>query len=155
MEQSNMSQTTRELKEMMGEHEGIRAHMKFLLNSLEGLENQPMHVKDRIWTYRWGLLDFRAAVLRHIELDKSIYKTFEKDSLVKETEGEHEEIVNRIDEVIRLANEAVDYHHPPQDLTRRAKTIRQAFEQVCTMIESHTSKEDRMWMYVGEIIGKV
>ncbi len=136
--------TENEMTGLMGEHEAIRAHMKFLINSLSSLAVQSIQVKDQIRSYRWGLYDFRDGIRRHIELDERIFETLPGNTSVEETMREHEEIQKQADDVIRLADDAVESKLGREELNQRALDIREAFNRICELIEAHTAKEDRL-----------
>jgi hemerythrin-like domain-containing protein len=139
-----MAATEKEILRMMGEHEGVRAHMNFLSKSLGGLAAQSINVKEQIWIYRWGLWDFREACRRHIVLDESIFSVLTSNALVGETLKEHEEIQRLLDGVIKLADNAVENELDKKELSKIAQDISKAFDKVSRLIEVHTRTEDKL-----------
>ena len=110
-----MAATENEMTNLMREHEAIRAHMKFLTNSLNSLAEQSSggmepaaRVKDRIWNYRWGLYDFRDGIRRHIELDERIFETLSGSSSMGKMMREHEKILKLVDDALHLTDDAVE-----------------------------------------------
>ena len=136
--------TENEMTGLMREHEAIRAHMKFLINSLSSLAVQSAQAKDQIRRYRWGLYDFRDGIRRHVELDERIFEKLPGNTSVEETMKEHEEIQKQADDVIRLADDAAESELGREKLNQRALNIREAFNRICELIEAHTAKEDRL-----------
>ena len=139
-----MGATEKEILRMMGEHEGVRAHMNFLSKSLGGLAALSTHTKELIWIYRWGLWDFREAVKRHVVLDENIFSVLTGNSLVGETLKEHEEIHRLLNGVIKLADNAVENELDKKGLSKVALDINKAFDKVCRLIEVHTRTEDKL-----------
>lgn len=137
-----MESTDKERERLLGEHEGIRAHMKFIAKNLGNLAGQKIQIRERIWIYRWGLWDFRDAVQRHIELDERIFREFKDNALVEETMNEHDEIKKMVDDAIALANNAVEKELGREDLTQSAVNIRKIFDRIRKLIEEHTARED-------------
>ncbi len=137
-----MESTDKERERLLREHEGIRAHMKFIAKNLGNLARQKIQIRERIWIYRWGLWDFRDAVQRHIELDERIFREFKDNALVEETMNEHDEIKKMVDDAIALANNAVEKELGREDLTQSALNIRKIFNRIRKLIEKHTAQED-------------
>jgi hypothetical protein len=143
--------TENEMTNLMQEHEAIRAHMKFLSNSLSNLAEQSSggmepaaQVKDRIWNYRWGLYDFRDGIRRHIELDERIFETLSGSSSMGKMMREHEIIRKQVDDALHLTDDAVENEVSPKELNKYALDIREAFNKICALIEKHTASEDRL-----------
>ena len=139
-----MAANENEMTGLMREHEAVRAHMKFLTDSLSSLTTQSTQVKDRIRSYRWGLHDLRDGIRRHIELDERIFKTLPGNTSVEEAMREHEEIRKQVDDATRLADNAVENELCQEELNQRALNIREAFNRMRKLIEAHTAKEDRL-----------
>lgn len=146
-----MAAYNNEMKALLWEHEAIRAHMRFLMNSLSSLAVpssrglQPSTtIKDRIRNYRCGLRDFQDAIQRHIGLDELIFETLLENDSVREKMGEHDKIRQRVDDAMRLADRAVENDLPPEELNQCTLNIREAFQGICELIESHTAEEDRL-----------
>jgi len=136
--------TENEMTGLMQEHEAIRAHMRFLTESLSNLATPSIQVKDRIRSYRWGLYDFRDGIRRHIELDERIFETLLGSTAVEETLREHEEIQKQVAGAILLADNAVENELGQEELYQHILNIREAFKRICELIEAHTVKEDRL-----------
>jgi hypothetical protein len=134
----------------MGEHQAIRAHMKFLINSLSGMTAPSSQIKDLLWSYRLGLYDFRDGIQLHIDLDERIFKAISGGPSAAETMKEHEEIQKQVDDAIHLADNAVNSKLVQEELNHHALIIREAFNKICTLIEAHTAAEDRLLKMVSK-----
>ena len=139
-----MAADKKEIAGLMGEHGAIRAHMKFLIDSLNSLAAPSSQVKDRIWSYRLGLYDFRDGIRLHIDLDERIFKALSGSASVAETMKEHGEIQKQVDEAIRLADHAVNNKLGQEALNQQASKIKEVFNRICELIEAHTAREDRL-----------
>jgi hemerythrin-like domain-containing protein len=139
-----MAATENEMAGLLGEHEVIRAHVKFLTNSLNSLATQSSQIKDRVSIYRYGLYDLRDGVRRHIELDERIFEAFLGITSMEETIREHDEIRKQVDEAIRLADHATESNLGQEDLNQCALNIIKVFNQTRELIEAHMAKEDRL-----------
>ncbi len=145
-----MAATKQEIAELMWQHKAIGKHMEFLTKSLSGLATQSSRgtaqsaqLKDQITLYRWSLYDFREAIRRHIDLDESILEALPGTS-VEATMGEHETIQKQLDNVIRLAENAVYNKLRRDELNKCALDIRDAVNGICRAIGAHMAKEDRL-----------
>ena len=134
----------RELSRLIEDHKAIKAHMKFLADSLNKLAAQPVHVKERIWCYRQGLYDFRDAIARHIELDERIFSELRDRSSEEKTEREHQEIRALLEKAVQLASGAIEDEDREEEMKRDALRLQRAFERAYQMIEEHIDREDRM-----------
>jgi hypothetical protein len=148
---SSMAATKKEITDLMQEHVAIRAHMKFLINSLSSLATQSSQgtaqstqLKDQITLYRWPLYDFREAIRRHIDLDERIFETLLGSTLVEDIMGEHETIQKQVDNAIWLAENAVYNKLRLEELDKCASDIREAVNRICELIGTHIGKEDRL-----------
>ena len=139
-----MTASSKEIAGLMGEHEAIRAHMKFLINSLTSMAAPSSQVKDLLWSYRLGLYDFRDGIRLHIDLDERIFKALAGSASVAATMQEHENIRKQVDEAIHLADSAVNDKLVQEELKQHALKIREAFNRICALIEAHTATEDRL-----------
>ena len=132
------------MTDLMREHKAIRMQMKFLANSLSSLAMQSVQVKDRIWRYGQGLLDFQEMVRRHIKLDERIFKTVVDSTSIEDMIREHEEIKKRVNSAIQLADNAVENKLSQEELNQCALNIIESINRICELIEAHTAKEDRL-----------
>lgn len=130
------------IKELMGEHEGIRAQMKFLVKSRENLIIQDVQVKERIWCYRCGLYDFRDAIQYHLEVDEHIFKSLPGNVSTTDPTEEHEEIQRIINAFIELADSAVIDRLGQEELDQYTQKIGVALNKINELIEAHIAKEN-------------
>jgi hypothetical protein len=140
-----MSVTCVEIKELMGEHEGIRAHMKFLMRSRENMVAKDARVKEQIWSYRCGLYDFRDAMRNHQELDERIFQSLPGNVSPGELAEDHHEIQKIIDDLIALTENAesvVTDRFDQAKLYPLAQKIGLAFNKIYELIEAHINKEN-------------
>jgi hypothetical protein len=139
-----MATSKKEIAGLMGEHQAIRAHMKFLINSLTSMAAPSSQIKDLLWSYRLGLYDFRDGIRLHIDLDERIFNALADSTSVAATMKEHEEIQKQVDEAIHLADSSVNDKLVQAELKQYASQIREAFDRICALIEAHTATEDRL-----------
>jgi len=137
-----MGVTGGEIRELLGEHEGIRAHMRFLIRSRENLATRDVQAKERIWAYRCGLYDFKDAIQFHIEVDERIFKALPGDASLKDPTEEHQEIQKVINELIELADSAVIDRLGEEKLDQYTEKIRLAFNKIHDLIEAHITIEN-------------
>lgn len=137
-----MGVTGGEIRKLIGEHEGIRAHMKFLVKSRGNLATQDVQVKERLWSYRCGLYDFRDAIQYHLELDECIFKSLPGDVSFKDPTEEHGEIQKVIKDLIELAESATIDRLGPEELKQFVQKIGAAFNKIHELIEVHITKEN-------------
>ena len=131
-----------EIKELLGEHEGIRSHLRFLLKSCVNLAIQDIRTKERLCAYRCGLYDFRDAIQFHIELDERVFQTFSVDFSTKVPVEEHREILRVINELILLADSAVIERLGLEELQLFTEKIGLAFSKIYDLIEAHIAVEN-------------
>jgi hypothetical protein len=139
-----MAATKDEMRGLMREHEAIKAQMKFLTDSLIGLSRQSTSLKDLMWRYRHNLRDFKVMVLRHIEIDDRIFQAILDSNSVEQVVKGHQEICQQVDDVILLADDAVDSKLGRGKLEQNALDIKEAIPKICQLIETHMSKEDEL-----------
>jgi len=142
-----MEATRKDIWDLLRQHEAIRAHMKFLARALKKLTAQSHRgtaadLKDHITLYRWSLYDFREAIKRHIEMDDRIFNTLLSQLKSAEMDRGHEDISQRIDEVIELAENAVYHELGRQELNRSAADIKGAVRVLCDTCQTHIALED-------------
>jgi hypothetical protein len=143
-----MAITRNRVEDLMWQHEAINSHMKFLTRSMGTLVAQPNQVKistqlnDQISLCLWSLYDFQEAILRHVELDECIFKTLHVNILMEEITSEHEEIKNRVKDVIRSAESAVSNKLSRPDLGKCALEMSKGINTIRELISSHMAKED-------------
>ncbi|MFH1646786.1 MAG: hypothetical protein ABID71_03705 [Chloroflexota bacterium] len=129
---------------LLEDHEAIRAHMNFLAKSLDKMSDKSVDVKERLWSYRQGLYDFREAVLNHIERDEVTFQALLKNSPVDKTLNEHNEIHELVALAIRTADYAVNHELSQAALNQSALKIKAVFTRACQLIQEHTAKEDEL-----------
>ncbi len=139
-----MAADSKEVTRLLGEHEVLRAQMKFLADSLERLNAKSMPVKERIWKYRMGLYDFREAMQKHIELDERIFESLLGGPLVEKTMKEHARIRKLVDDAIRLTEKEVAGKLGEEELQQLALNIKKAFGLIQKLIAAHMAKEDEL-----------
>jgi translation initiation factor 2B subunit (eIF-2B alpha/beta/delta family) len=131
-----------EIRQLMGVHEGIRAHLKFLVKSRENLATQDVPIKERIFSYRCGLYDFRDAIRHHCELDERIFKALPSSVSLANTTEEHREIQKVLNDFIELVDSAVIDRLEQEELDQFTQKIRVAFNKIHELIEAHITKEN-------------
>jgi len=131
-----------EIKRLLGEHEGLRAHMKSLIKSRGYLAPQELQVKQRLWNYRYGLYDFKDAIKYHQELDERIFKSLPVDISPKNPIEEHAEIQKVIDEAIVLSESATIDRLDQEELNEFSLKIGVAFNKIYELIEMHIIEEN-------------
>ena len=124
-----------------------RGHMKFLTQALKQLSTQShegtaIDLKDRITLYRWSLYDFREAIRRHIETDDRIFDILLSEGVSKEMDRGHEEIVRRIDDIVKLAEDAVYTSLSLPESDKSAADIEKAVKALCDFCQAHIERED-------------
>jgi hypothetical protein len=133
-----------EIKELLGEHEGIRTHLRFLVKSRENLDTEDFRTKERLWAYRCGLYDFRDVIQFHIELDEHVFQSLPDDTSFKDSQKAHGEIQRVINELIQLADSAVIERLGPEELQIYTEKIGLAFGKTRDLIEAHIAVENTM-----------
>lgn len=135
--------TSRELmKELMGEHEAIKAYMQSLMKSAENLNAQPARAKDRLWNYRYRLYDFKDAIWYHLEIDERVFKSLFGDAYQEDPVEEHREIQQLVNDMIALADSAIIEKLEQAQLHQYCGKLGKAFDRICKLIELHIAKEN-------------
>ena len=137
-----MRATRKEMKELMGEHEAIMAYMGFLARSLDSLATQPVPLKERIWSYCWGLSDFRDAIRYHIEVDERIFKALPDNTRSEDPMEEHRDIQNLVDDMVQVADLTMVNKLGREELVQYTSKIGIAFNKIRKLIELHIAKEN-------------
>lgn len=145
----DMPDTKKEIGDLLRQHEAIRAHMKFLTRSLKKLTAQShrgtaAELKERIMLYRWSLYDFREAIRRHIEMDDRIFAMLISSDASVELDLGHKEIRSLIDDVIKLAEDAVYNSLGRRDLNQSAAQIKENIRVLCDTCQRHIAREDEI-----------
>jgi hypothetical protein len=148
---SPMAATRNEMKDLMLEHQAIRAHMNFIIESFKSVSApssrvtaQLIQLNDLMRLYLWPLYDFRETIQRHIALDERVFNASSDSSKRKDLAGEHEEIRKQADKAIQLAEHAAYNKLNPEELNQSTLNIRKIFNRLCELIETHTAEEDRL-----------
>jgi hemerythrin-like domain-containing protein len=131
-----------EIRDLLGEHEGIRSQLNFLVKSQEKLVTQDIKAKEHLWAYRCGLYDFRDIIRFHIEVDERIFKALFGDSSPRNSREEHREIQKVVNELIEVADSAVIEKLEPEELQRYTEKIGLAFNKTHELIETHIAVEN-------------
>jgi hypothetical protein len=146
-----MATGDKDMTELIQQHQAIKAHMGFLTKSLKKLTNQShtermtsTQLKEQITLYRWSLYDFREAIRRHIELDEHIFQKLLNHGSIEDLSKEHEEIQNKINDVITHTENAVYSKLGNRELYQSAKTIKEEVKSVCKVCQSHMAEEDSL-----------
>ena len=146
-----MTAKEKEMNDLFGQHDAIRAQMRFLANSLMDLSSQldskvkkPVQVKEWLQNYCYALHDLRDGVRDHIELDERIFKALSIDVKNKRLSSEHNTIKLQIDQAVQLTEEAINAVMNVEELHQRALEIKTIVEKVRKLIDTHTAKEDEL-----------
>jgi hypothetical protein len=131
-----------EIRDLLGEHEGIRSQLNFLVKSQEKLSTQDIKTKERLWAYRCGLYDFQDIIRFHIEVDERIFQALFGDSSPKKSREEHREIQKVINELIDAADSVVIEKLGTGELLRYTEKIGLAFSKTRDLIEAHIAVEN-------------
>ncbi len=118
--------------------------MRFIVKNLGGLSGQKLQGKERLWIYRWALLDFRDAIQRHVELDDRIFRGAPDSASSAKLDHEHDEIRRLLETAIDLAHKAVESKISEAELNRAALKISQTIHKVRHLIEEHSASEDEL-----------
>jgi hypothetical protein len=139
-----MSVGSGEIRELLGEHEGIRTQMRFLARSQENLVIRDIRAKERIWAYLCSLHDFHDAIQFHIEVDERIFRALPVGVSLRDMEEKHETIKKLIGELIGLVDSDVVDRLGEVELDRYTKKIGLAFNKICDIVETHIMLENAM-----------
>ncbi len=137
-----------DITDLIQQHQAIQAHMKFLTKALSTLSTRPIQLisyftplRDRIARYRWSLYDFKEAIRRQSQLDERILHNSDQ---MKDILKEHQEIRERIDAAIKLADDAVNRKTTQARLIGYSWKINEAVNGICQVLERHMAKEDNL-----------
>jgi len=146
-----MGATDKNLSELIDQHRAIRAQMRFIIESLKGVEMQPdqeteplIQLSELMKRCLWPLYDFREIIQRHVALDEGIFEQSGNITSTKEISAEHDEIRRQADNAIQLAENAVYKNLSREELNQSAIEIREMFARIHEIIEEHMDKEDRL-----------
>lgn len=137
-----MKATREAMKELIGEHEAIMAHMQSLTRSVESLTRSPANINEKISNYRCRLYDFRDAIWRHLEIDERIFESVLGDTFVEDPIEEHQEIQRLVSDMVSLAENAVVERLGQEELNLYCVSLANAFGKICSLIELHMAKEN-------------
>jgi hypothetical protein len=143
---------SRELKELIGEHEAILAYMETLTKTAENLAAQPALARDRLWNYRHGLYDFKDAIWYHLEIDERVFKSLFGDAYQEDPIEEHRQIQQLVEDMISLANNAFIDRMGQEELNQYCAKIGTAFKKICELIELHIAKENTILQRVQDAL---
>lgn len=138
-----------EISGIMGQHEAIRAQLRFLVDSLRALSlecsdttTQFGRLQELASNSRLRLYDFRDGIENHIELDERFFEGIGDQTLVEDLLREHRECRNRVADAIRLAESLFGSEVSPETLASLSSEIRIAAEKASRSIVSHMDHED-------------
>ena len=137
-----MGAMSKEMKELIGEHQAIMAYMQTLSKTAEKLAAQPAAAKEQLWKYRYGLYDFKDALWYHLEIDERVFKSLFGDAYLEDPIEEHREIQQLVDDMIALADDAAIEKMGQEELNQYCIKIGTAFKKICKLIELHIAKEN-------------
>ena len=139
------------ITDLFGQHDAIRAQMKFLTDSLKELAIQSdsagkksVQVKEQLQSYLYALRDLRDGVINHIELDERIFGAHSPKVSDKSLAIEHKNIRNQIDRAIQLTEGAIEGKYSGEELNQRVSEIMETVDKIRRLIKNHTAKEDRL-----------
>jgi hypothetical protein len=147
-----MRTASKDMKELMGEHEAILAYMKYLTKSAEKLAGQKAPAKERLWNYCCALYDFKDAVWYHLEIDERVFKSVLAESYPEETNQEHEEIQRLVNDMIALADNAAIEKLGQEELNQYCGKLGKAFDRICKLIELHIARENAILQRVQQAL---
>ena len=140
-----------EIKDLLGQHDAIRAQMKFLFNSLQKLAippnsalEKPVQVKEWLQNYCYALRDLRDGVRNHIELDERIFKALSPGIKNRGLATEHKNIQQQIDYAVQVVEQAMNTVTSIEELHQYTSEIKTFVEKIRKLVQSHTAKEDRL-----------
>ncbi|MGD0794772.1 MAG: hypothetical protein ABR958_04160 [Dehalococcoidales bacterium] len=137
-----MSTMSKEMKELMGEHEAIMAYMQTLTRSAENLIIQPAYAKNRLWNYRQRLYDFKDAIWFHLDVDERIFKSLFGDTFLEDPTAEHQEIQRLVNDIIAMADNTNIEGLGQEELDQFCDQLGTAFKKVCKLIGLHIAREN-------------
>lgn len=135
---------SRQLNELVGQHEAIKVYMQTLIKSAEKLAEQTAEARDRLYNYRCSLYDFKDAIWYHLETDEHVFRSIFGDSYEDDPVAEHREIQRLVNEMIAMADNTLVEKMGPEDLNLYCRKIGEAFKKVCRLIELHIAREDNI-----------
>jgi hypothetical protein len=137
-----MSTMSKEMKELIGEHEAILVHMGALTRTADTLITQPARARERVWDYRQRLYDFKDAIWYHLDVDERIFKTLFGDAFLEDPTEEHQEIQRLVNDMIAIADNTNVEKLEPEELNQFCDKLGAAFKKVCKLIEVHIAREN-------------
>jgi glycogen phosphorylase len=136
--------------DLIEEHQAIGEHIKFLTNSLNGIDkplsqekSQSTQPKDQIRLYRWSLYDFREAIKRHIDLDERIFRMLDGSTSIETIIEEHKTIQKQLEGAISLAENAVYNKLSQEEQNKCASEIKESVDKICQSIGAHMVEENK------------
>jgi len=137
-----MSVLSREMKELIGEHEALIAYMQFLAKSAAKLSEQPVPAKEKVWNYCCNLYDFKDAIWSHLETDEKVLKAVLGDNYGEDNINEHREIHDLVEQLTSLADNSVISRLEKQQLNEYCAQLGSAFDKICKLVELHIAREN-------------
>jgi hypothetical protein len=137
-----MNAISKEMKELVGEHEAILAHMRSLTRAVENLSSQPAEAKERLWGYRQALYDFKDAMWFHLDVDDRVFKSILGEEAAEDPAAEHREIQQLVNDMVTMAECAVTDRMGREEMDRLCSSLGLAFKKICKLIELHMAREN-------------
>jgi hemerythrin-like domain-containing protein len=133
---------SKEMKELIGEHEAIKAYMHSLTKSAEDLTAPSAPAKERLWNYRCRLHDFKDAIWYHLEVDEKVFKSLLGEAYGEDCGAEHEEIQKLVNDLVALADDTSIDKLDKEQVNGYCSRLGTAFDRICKLIELHIAKEN-------------
>lgn len=139
--------TRKVMSSLLYQHEAIRSQMRFLIKGITNIFIQsnleispPTSLSEKISLYRYSLDDFQEAIRRHNGLYEHIemlYGGFFNEELMIE----QKEIEKQLDNIVRIAHNAVYHGLQRDELGRFISDIIERVNRICETIDVHMTKE--------------
>jgi hypothetical protein len=137
-----MNAISREMRELVGEHEALVANMRSLTKAVENLSAPPAQARERLWGYRQALYDFKDAMWFHLDMDERVFKSVLGEKYTEDPETEHDEIRRLVGALVATAeNTLVDRMGQPE-MDYYCEKLGAAFKKICKLIELHIAREN-------------
>jgi hypothetical protein len=149
-----MGAMSKEMKELIGEHDAIKAYMQSLMKSAEKLAAQPAQAKERLCNYCYALYDFKDAIWYHLEVDEKVFKSLLGDAYPEDPVEEHREIQQLVSDVIALADNAAIAKLEQERLNEYCAKLGEAFDRICKLIELHIAGENAILERVQDALNQ-
>ncbi|HTY81590.1 MAG TPA: hypothetical protein VMB24_02300 [Dehalococcoidales bacterium] len=136
-----MIAASKEMKQLVGEHEALMAYMKTLTRSAENLVG-PSGAKERLWNYRYCLHDFQDAIAYHLDIDDRVFRAILGSNYLEDSAEEHREIRQLLNDTVIMADCAVIDTLGQDEMTAFCDRLGQAFKKIVKLLEVHIAREN-------------